>query len=281
MVSDGRAEEKIDLLWSRAVFPFLKREATEFNKLDTAFESLEKLREHFNVSSKNDEKLELLQQALLIVQLISRDHFGWIVDAIEAVRDAEVDYANVVNIDARQHLVQAMYLVDEAAESIFRDELWPAIVPMSKDVFLQLKQGMEALEKGEVRDIVRPSSVARRGPAWSLDRARVRAVQHVLFIHGQGSTKNRARQRVSAAMTNVGSETLRAWEERDFQSLADKHAFRQAEAAGRMAVKIADANERLTLELHEADVYRLMQSLQGENLGAFGKSYDAVKRDGR
>src|SRR4051794_32160714 len=86
----------------------------------------------------------------------------------------------------------------------------PVLLP--RRLFICLKDALEALDKGEVHPVFKPTAEGRHGESWTWDKMRARAVEHIVFLHGQGVQPRIARQRVGAAM-KVPPETLRKWEQ--------------------------------------------------------------------
>src|SRR3954464_6993717 len=99
---------------------------------------------------------------------------------------------------------------------------------------------------------------------------RARAVEHVMFLHGQGVQLRIARQRVGAEM-KVSPETLRKWEQD--QSLSAN--AETARKAGAYKARL-DANPKHCedgRQLVDAHVLALFIAFRDEPLVAFGERY--------
>src|SRR3954464_14028714 len=99
---------------------------------------------------------------------------------------------------------------------------------------------------------------------------RARAVEHVMFLHGQGVKLRIARQRVDTAM-KVSPETLRPWE-RDESLGANIEATRKA---GAYKAQLEINPKHCEDDGHSVDAHALALfiALRDEPLAAFGERY--------
>jgi hypothetical protein len=75
----------------------------------------------------------------------------------------------------------------------------------------EIQEAFRNLNLGHVEDLVRPAPIKRQGHAVEMQRWRLRALQHVLYLKGKGFKKHRALAHVSEAI-GQSTETLRSWE---------------------------------------------------------------------
>jgi hypothetical protein len=80
---------------------------------------------------------------------------------------------------------------------------------------------------------------------------RLRALEHVHFLVGQGVAMGEARDQLSAAMKNVSAQTLRDWQERECPRVIPQlgERLQQAHIAGEVFARVG-------AEAHTASVKR-------------------------
>jgi len=162
------------------------------------------------------------------------------------------------------------HLSEAAIPPTHRPAIDPVPVLLPRRLFICLKDALEALDKGEVHSVFQPTAEGRHGEPWTWDKMRARAVEHVVFLHGQGVQLRIARQRVGTAM-KVSPETLRQWE-RD-QSLGAN--VETARKAGAYKARL-DANPKHYEDdgqSVDAHVLALFIAFRDEPLAAFGERY--------
>jgi len=152
---------------------------------------------------------------------------------------------------------------------------------LPRSLYLELRDGIDALAEGETTPLLQAQLSRRHGATWSRDQMRLRALEHVHFLVGQGVAKGKARKRVSAAMGNVSVETLRDWEERECPRviLGLDAKLNDAWGAGALLAKFRDDPEYAARE-GEKEFWAYELSLaeklsKEEPLAALGKRYAA------
>jgi len=142
--------------------------------------------------------------------LLIEDCAGWLVREAESKLRAppgeERFFPNLERLGVTHHMAQIRETFTDTEFSAF--EIIPLLLP--RRWFEHLQNGMKALHAGEVRPIFEPKKSQRHGARWTWDEARIRAVEHVEYLRGQGFTDKRARADVGAAM-KVAPATLRDW----------------------------------------------------------------------
>lgn len=210
------------------------------------------------------------QQARAIWSLVTADAIDWAWTGFPINCDQDVS-------EAVRDRVEIGWQLDRAEEQ-FPPQHRPAfdrvLVSLPRDTARRLGDALRALTEGEVAPLLAPASSGRRGRAWTRDRLRLRAIEHVLFLVGQGFTKAAARKRVSMA-TGAPEETLRAWEERDLPRVDPVNSgvrMDLAQRAGEYAVDLASGaiGEDATVDAY---VGHFVQEIEAEPLHAFGRRY--------
>ena len=136
------------------------------------------------------------------------------------------------------------------------------MVPMPARLATKVVDAIDALNVGEVPELFAAQQTGRHEP-HTRGELRVRALQHVEFLRGQGLTKAAALNRVSL-VTAVPDETLRGWARSlpELYKLQLLWAFRAGEAIA------AKSREPI-----DADVDVVLSLLRAEPLSVFGKRY--------
>ena len=133
-----------------------------------------------------------------------------------------------------------------------------------------LIDGLAALDRGEVLPLLEPRQTGRHDRPWSWDSMRTTALQHVLFLRGQGSNLQIARRRVAQHM-GVSPETLRDWS----SSLSPTEPIDLAFQAGKLKTMLDD-NPRFAIDDgNSLDAYAsaLLARLSSQSLSEFGALY--------
>jgi hypothetical protein len=146
-------------------------------------------------------------KARMIWQLLSLEVGDWIVDDRPWMLGIQPDVAEPSRNTLRWNLEGQ----SEGGPHPHRPAVDPVPVLLPRRLLIELRTALAALDEGETHDIVRPAVTGRHDDAWTWDQMRATALEHVAFLHGQGLTKQIARQRVAARM-DIPPNSLRDWE---------------------------------------------------------------------
>lgn len=129
----------------------------------------------------------------------------------------------------------------------------------------RLRDGLSALDEGEVHEIVKPNSSNKHDDHWSWNRMRLRAVQHVEFLYGGGLSKQNAEQRVQR-VTGIAAGTLRKWSKTFNKSSGNAELVSLAFSAGKYSE--APGSQTTTGAMLE-----FLWSMEDEPLEKFARQY--------
>ena len=120
---------------------------------------------------------------------------------------------------------------------------------MKFDTGKKVAAALKDLEQGEVAPIIAPKVSRRKGSAASLDRARLRALQHLEFEQGLGTKEKKAVFQIAKELGQTES-ALRKWRQM-LRKTMDNAVFEKHLTAARRAGQLVSAlrmpNKRLTL----------------------------------
>ena len=265
-------EAALNDLWDALVRPLATDEAFNADKRIVAMNALSAIAEELAKANDIERRLMLTARGAAIWSLLANELVPWLPQAVsEAMLPAQLPTGQT----SRAHLLAALGVVADAdIPPTHRFAIDPVVLTLSRETFLELKTAFAALHHGEVQTLVAPNATGKHDDAWTWDQQRIRAVQHVLFLHGQGVTKQVAQSRVAASM-GVRPETIKSWE----TSLRSKPSsnFDVAKRAGALALQIEQSEDR-----HgpmDAGDLAMAEELKREDLKTFGTSYK--KRFGR
>ncbi|MDF2602212.1 MAG: hypothetical protein K0Q54_5035 [Methylobacterium brachiatum] len=247
-------------------------------RLEAAFEALNKYREldvlHRELAEaggdrQDDDPLLRSATAYLIWQLISVDVGAWTLREI-------ADFGAIISSTAssRTKLKTCLQAQLNAQWPSHGRAIDPTPVFVPRSLLSELLDSIDALDHGEVHDLVKPSPKGRHGDAWSWDRMRALAVEHVAYLRGQGSAKQIARSRVAAAMS-IPANSLRDWE----ANRELTRGYELAEAAGKLKTILDDDPRYAKGDGNTVDSHaraRLSEFLSGPSLADFGRAYRAT-----
>jgi hypothetical protein len=235
--------------------------------------------EEFKASGDKDGMRETCSRAMFAWQVFAHE-MAWLLDASSLWHwDSEERYPLVWTEQGaveRQQLLHSLMLFQHILA--YEEDLDPVALLLPRSLFLELRDAIEALTKGETLSLLRPRASRRHGPAWSWDKMRLRALEHVHFLVGQGVAIGDARDQVSAAMKNVSAQTLRDWQERECPRLIPQlgERLQQAHIAGEVFARVCVDN---TYGEREGEIGYESWVIQGlvldEDLESFGKRYAA------
>jgi hypothetical protein len=273
-MSASTMERLRENLWEAYVYRFVSaRPTTSEEKQAAALHVLQLHREIYakaKVSEDKERKLKVLGSLNVVWQLLSHEAGSWVLDAIGDI---------VPDVSDRQVMLLALLKFQEPlGPETHRPALDPLSLLIPRALATELSDAIEALSKGETTPLLTPRYSARHGNAWTRDRMRLRALEHVAFLEGQGFATGIARARVSAAMRKVSPETLRDWRKRECrQTIPDlDECLQSATAAGRLATRLCDDPEfgsRAGESIDSGHMHLLNELLKSEPLPQFGRRY--------
>jgi hypothetical protein len=267
MSEQSERDEQIERLWE-SIFEFVGQPFPENDakKHHAALEHIHVLISMLADPSCKDHKDKIVAWILEIFQLIAVDIGKPLMEVIKP-DDIPLDR------------IRLLFLLNYQAQCItptHRDDLDPTAVLLPRGLLNELIHSLKALNKGEVSAMLEPNAVSRHGDAYSWDLARIRAIEHVAFLVGQGVSKGVAQRRVAAAMRKVSWETLKSWEKQAKSDLSASREIASAEDAGRLSVTFA-TNPSFGLpgsgDKLDATVLAKLHELQRESLFEFGARY--------
>lgn len=263
-------EQMVDALWAAYVKPHVDPTLYEGDRTAAAVAALAKLKAEIDTGGFAERVINS-GPATMVWMLLSLEVAGWL---------PVVNLWNHEHIDDktdRDRIVDLLKKSENAAPPTHRSAVDPVSILLPRSVFETLLNALQALDKGEVQNVLKPV-IDKRREAWNWDRARLRAVQHVLRLAGEGVDKGIARRRVSAALGPVNEETLRAWEKDFRKNGADE--LDNAYQAGALSAAIRDDPSAWSIDKPaDAHAVALMHEFRDEPLFEFGKRYTGAFGD--
>jgi len=265
---------RLDELWDAYVLkvPDVDAPAEAQDRILLAVEMLHMLRTLYDEAAQADDEDRAMHTAArgrMVWQLISLEFGDWLIDGSGLSR--RLTLAEGWEEHERVALKYILAIHAELGPHPHRPALDPTPVLIPRWLLQKLAGALEALEEGETHDIVRPVARGRHGDAWSKDRMRAGAVEHVAYLHGQGFTKEIAQQRVAGRM-GIPPTTLRDWERDE----AIKGGCEAAYAAGKLKIIFDDDPEYAEGDGNSVDsgaLARLIQFRSEPSLAEFGRAY--------
>lgn len=232
-----------------------------------------------DVIGSDEEAFLALARARLTWQLLNQEAYGWLVSASpgDELGDAEIwqeDAQRAAALSLGRHLAPG--------GAVHREAVDPVAVMLPRWLAKSISDGLEALHRGEVQPIFQPTTGGQHGQAFTWEKMRLRAVQHVAFFSGTGSTKKSARQRVELA-TKIKSDTLRDWEIDLKKKPLERFMIEWARRAGELSLVLEHTPDYAKSDGNsmDGDAYAVLLELKREPLGAFGLRYRAYDFDTR
>lgn len=271
LVYSGTCEPPMDLLErsvdALAAIEFLREQNEEYEHL-------------FEEQDATDANLAALaggqKRALAIWALFTADVMSW------ATEDSPSDYLEVpeeheVRYEIMWQIAMALTLVPPThTEHFTRVPLY-----LRPETARQLLHAFQALGVGETLPMFGASVTRRHGKPWTEDQLRLRAVEHVAFLRGQGITKSMAQRRVFHA-TDIPPTTLQSWEKRDLPrhvvNLVRHLEIAQGAGAiyaGRQADKDYGRREG---DILDSTALAFLKTIEDEPLIAFGIRYRDMRQ---
>lgn len=257
-VSWGEDGPRTVELWEAYVFRYCDEQA---GRIRAACDVLRMLREV--PCDAEDQRLARYAHAETVWQLLAAEIGAWL------LKIAPLDLV-APDIPQQVQLRGLARLAVLAGTPLHREALTPSSLLLPRPLLEELEHSLCALREGEVRPLLEPARSGRHSRPWSHDQMKHRAVEHVMFLAGQGITKQIALRRVAAA-TKIAIETLREWEVE-----ASNWRKSEARAAGELSQKfVADPEYgRRAGDAVDASVLSLLESLtKAEPLAEFGRRY--------
>jgi len=273
VITDPTATELRNSLWEAYVFPFVElKPADSAGRQRAALEVLQMLQAVGASETNPERRMIIYEKASVVWQLLAGEVGCWM-----STIDPSAGLFENIGDDPLQEQARLRALVslqDAVAPPAHRGAMDPVALMLPRRLFNNLLRALRALRDGEVQPILAPTKSGRHNEPWSHDQARLRAVEHVCFIEGQGVAKGIARARVQAA-TKIARETLREWET-EFGHGKFLSRLSLARSTGALQQKlIADPEfgkrDGDILDAHEFDL--LVELTRREPLAAFGVSY--------
>jgi hypothetical protein len=180
-------------------------------------------------------------------------------------------------MEARGEMLAALHQQDAACSPLHRSGLDPAVAILPRKLLKALVDALGALDVGEVLPLLAAAPAGKAKRAWSRSQMRLRALEHVAFLDGQGTKKLSARFAAAQALGDVSESTLRGWRAGLRDLVPDLHTrLVRAKQAGELALVLQrdPTFGSRPGETIDANVYWLLIELRDiEPLAVFGKRY--------
>lgn len=269
-------------LWNDVVLEAARRAgiATNVPRLEIAAKVLELQRADYDEALKSVDPETLsgeleariaLLKARLTWQLMTLEAHSWLAesspgDSLYPQDLLQDDVQGVARECLEAHLTTGGALHEKAIDPV------PILLP--RWVAQAVMDGLDGLAHGETQPIFQAAASNKKGDAYTWDKMRLRAVQHVAFLVGTGSTKKSARDRVELA-TRIKSDTLRDLETDFKKNPWSKIQIDWAKKAGQLSDLLERNPSYANSDGNTVDgyVYALLLDLQREPLGEFGRKY--------
>lgn len=262
---------RLDELWEAYLPGALKDDSSgEKSKLITCIEAIFHARsDHRFAKNRNDSLTMLLMasKARILWQLLSSELCEWMIeDGVILTPAIRSDWDH-----PRTALIALLDNCGDDNSSLHLPAIDPAPILLPRWALNELRSALAALNEGEVHQLVKPDGGGRHGDAWTWDQMRACALEHVAFLHGQGTAKQLARRRVSA-QTGISEGALRDWE----RSEQLNGGFRDALEAGRLKIVFEDDPRHAEGDgntISANALARLNRFKTDPSLADFGKAY--------
>jgi hypothetical protein len=271
-----------DELWNDVVLEAARKAgiAADAPRLEVAAKVLELQRAEYDLALKSvdpevpggDFEAETaLLKARLTWQLMTLEAHSWLSesspgDTLYPQNLLQDDVQGVARECLGAHLITGGALHQKGIDPV------PVLLP--RWVAQAVLDGFDGLAHGETQPIFQAAPSTRKGDAYTWNKMRLRAVQHVAFLVGYGSTKKSAQQRVSLA-TNIKVGTLRDWETDFKKGPVEKFQIQWAKGAGELSAVLEHNPNYASSDGNSLDgsAYALLLDMQREPLGEFGRKY--------
>jgi hypothetical protein len=124
-------------------------------------------------------------------QVLTRELASWLVDTcpLSGLDDRYPPPNGRETAPERQRWLHTLMLFQAPGERY----QGPVALVLPWPLYRELRDGIDALADGETIPLLQPRASRRHGAAWSRDQMRLRALEHVHFLVGQGVSKGKAR----------------------------------------------------------------------------------------
>ena len=268
---DNSARLKREALWKSYVFEFVSAESdTSEARLAAALEVLQFTKLIYEEASRNgdEQKAATCQsRARAVWTLVTHELGDWFFSSF----DVGIDDPENFKLSQRAALFFQLGMFQGTFPPTHREGFSYIPVILPQWLFHKLRNGLEALDKGEVHSIFAPVEDGRHDHAWTWDEMRILALQHVAFQMGQGLSIGAARARV-ATVTGTAAETIRKWE-RELRSIDTNVADRVETARAAGELKVLDDNDPGHGGDRDAHAQALLEGFRRVPLAEFGRRY--------
>lgn len=289
-MDDAWKRARREELWNNVVLEAARKAgiATNGSRLEAASKVLELQRAEYDEALKSVdpevpggdfEARAALFKARLTWQLMTLEAHSWLAesspgDSLYPQDLLQDDAQGVARECLGAHLTTGGALHEKGIDPV------PVLLP--RWVAQAVVDGFDGLAHGETQPIFQATPSNRKGDAYTWNKMRLRAVQHVAFLVGCGSTKKSAQQRVSLA-TNIKVGTLRDWETDFKKEFLENLQIQWAKGAGGLSVVLEHNPNYANSDGNSVDgyAYALLLELQREPLSAFGQLYRSHNFDTR
>ncbi|MCJ2043063.1 hypothetical protein MKK58_00640 [Methylobacterium sp. J-078] len=277
-------------LWNDVVLQAAREAgiATDAPRLEIAAKLLEIQRAEYEDALKRidhdvpgDEfKVQLvLGKSRLTWQVMMLEAYGWFAES----SPGESLYPQELLQNDVQGVARECFGYQLAASGILHHKgIDPVALMLPRWVAQAIADGFDGLAQGQTLPIFQAAPSTKKGDAYTWDKMRLRAVQHVAFLVGSGSTKKSAQNRVELA-TKIKAGTLRDWETDLKKGYLEKFQIEWARKAGELSVileynpKYAEADGNTI----DVNVHAILLETQREPLSTFGLRYRSHNFDTR
>ncbi|GJD51768.1 hypothetical protein OPKNFCMD_4526 [Methylobacterium crusticola] len=224
--------------------------------------------------SNDTEARRALAIGHLAWQLLSLEVADWLTDIGPPWPLADREFWRGDEINERFALSLTINRQLNAAPLLHQQAIDLVALMLPRWLLENLINALEALSHGEVHKLVAPTHIGKHNDAWSWEKMRLRAVQHVNFLSGQGIIKKVALKRVSVA-TGIGEGTLRQWETAFVKDVAANLSVDWAKKSGNLKTILEDNPRYGENDGNSVDgyAYNLLLDLREESLTQFGIRY--------
>ncbi|WP_342108084.1 hypothetical protein [Methylobacterium sp. SI9] len=264
-------EKRLDELWEAYLPGILQKEKVgEGTRIIQGIEAIFAARSDHRFAKNRGDVVAMLLTASrgrLLWQLLTVELADWMLEdgiVLSLTNRADWDHP-------RTPLKALLDYCAESGSPLHRDAIEPAPLLLPRWLLNELRSALDALDEGEVHDLVRPIEGGRHGDAWTWDQMRACALEHVGFLHGQGIAKQIARRRVSA-QTSISEGALRDWERNEELN----EGFKDALEAGRLKIIFEDNPRYAESDGNTVNgnaLARLHRFKSDPSLADFGKAY--------
>jgi hypothetical protein len=284
--SAARAE-----LWQDCLYRFLQsRPTSDAERHHAALDRLAELQGEAAKAENPSSRQEIVGGAMVLLQLLVAEVGAPFLELMigprkeaTGVPDAEAaDRIGSLLTDdpsrARGLLLDLIQQQHHACRPLHRRSLDPAVLILPQNLLAVCFDALAARDLGEMHPFLRPPRGQKKPKdAWSRGLMRLRALEHVEFLNGQGWKKVAAYFEVRHALGDASAETVRWWRADLLPLVPDLDArLDTARKAGELAFRLKhdpDFGNRPgeTIDAHVELALRKLRD--DEPLASFGERY--------